>query len=380
MKRKIILFRLRSMEMGGVQKVLIDILKRLDKDKYDVHLLLNLFQGELLPEIPSEIKMHYLATGKEKLSGNKVIQFQQLLLRRIILSLYSLFPSLLKHKLHFTPDIEIAFMSANLPDLINSPFKKSKKINWFHSDIRFFPKKKAHQLIQLMKKSDTTVFVSKITQKNLEIFAGSPLPNAQYIYNLFDYKNILSMAEEPINNDLFKTEEKVFVSVGRLDYAKGYDVLLNAHTELLREGYQHRIIIIGDGYYYPLLRKKIARENMEKTFILAGQKENPYPYMAAADYYIQSSRYEAYPLAIGEALILNKPIISTDAGGIKEMITHEKTGYIVNFCKDELKQAITTFLSNPGLIENIKNNQRHIDVEKHNQRYYQKIEKLLSSL
>lgn len=377
MKRKIILFRLRSMEMGGVQKALINILKCLNKDKYDIHLLLNLYQGELLNNIPPEIKTHYLVKGKEGFSKNKIMKVCQLVLRRTILGFYYLFPSLMKYKLNIVPDVEIAFMSANLSELIGSPFKRSKKINWFHSDIRFFPKKAAQKAIRLMEECDVTVFVSHTTQKNVETYAGHPIPNGLCIYNLFDYQLIRSKAAEVINNETFKKEGKVFVSVGRMDYAKGYDLLLDAHIELIKEGVEHTIIIVGDGYGRRELKEKIISTKVEETFILAGQKENPYPYIKAADYYIQSSRYEAYPLAIGEATILGKPIISTDVGGVREMIAHKETGYIVNFSKDELKNAIKTFLSEPALIDQLGKNLFNMDFSLHNQNAYQKIENIL---
>lgn len=378
MERKIILFRLRSMEMGGVQKVLTEILKRLDKDKYDIHLLLNLLQGELLYEIPQEVKIHYLVKGKESFSKNKFMNFIQLIIRRLILLLYSNFPFLLKYKLGFIPDSEIAFMTSSLFELTNSPFKNSRKINWFHSDIRFFPKKMIGKIIKAMKKCDITIFVSKNTQKNLENYIGEPLSNGICIYNIFDQKLIKKKSEQEIHAGKFQTDKKTFISVGRLDYAKGYDILLDAHVELIKEGFKHTIIIVGGGFYFSMLKNKIAFENVAESFILVGQKENPYPYIRSADYYIQSSRYEAYPLAIGEALILNKPIISTDVGGIREMITHEETAYIIQPSKEELKEAIKIFLSDSSLIEKIKKNQKSIDFERQNRYSLQQLETLLN--
>lgn len=117
---------------------------------------------------------------------------------------------------------------------------------------------------------------------------------------------------------------------------------------------------------------------MEDTFILIGQKENPYPYIAAADYYIQPSRYEAYPLAIGEALALNKPIISTDVGGIREMLTHNATGLLVNFSKENLKEAMKSFIEQKDLVNYIKENQNNFDFDQHNRLIDEGIQKILS--
>ena len=71
-KKVKVLFRHRSMEMGGVEKVLLSMLQNLDKDKFEITLLLNLFQGELRGEIPSHIRLEYLTKGKEDFSKNTI--------------------------------------------------------------------------------------------------------------------------------------------------------------------------------------------------------------------------------------------------------------------------------------------------------------------
>lgn len=380
MNKKKILFRLRSMEMGGVQKVLLELLNRLDKDTFDISLLLNINQGDLKKEIPTHVNLYYITKGREEPSKFKVLLFFQLILRRFILELYNSFPILLKNKLNDIPDIEIAFMHSNLPGLVNSPFKSSKKINWFHSDIRFFrSKKQVENTIMHMKQCDISVFVSETTYQNVEMYSNNIISNGICIYNILDYKKIISKAAESVADyKMLESKKHIFISIGRLVFQKGYDVLLEAHIELIKEGIDHHIFIVGQGIDYQKLKEKISTEKVGSTFILLGNKENPYPYMAAADYYIQPSRYEAYPLAIGEALALNKPIISTDAGGIREMITNNETGLIVNFSKENLKEAMKSFIEQKGLVEYIKKNQAKFEFDVHNEQIYQKIQNILS--
>ena len=87
-----VLFRHRSMEMGGVEKVLLSMLNNLDREKFDISLCLNLFQGELRNQIPSFIPYKVLAKGKEDFCENKIVYFLQLVLRRIKLWIYKRFP------------------------------------------------------------------------------------------------------------------------------------------------------------------------------------------------------------------------------------------------------------------------------------------------
>jgi hypothetical protein len=95
-KRKIkVLFRLRSLEMGGVPRVILDLLRNLPKDKFDLTLMLNLYQGELIKEIPADIKLIVVEKGKEQMSSNLFFQKLQLLWRRLKLEVYDKFPSVL---------------------------------------------------------------------------------------------------------------------------------------------------------------------------------------------------------------------------------------------------------------------------------------------
>ena len=148
-----VLFRLRSLEMGGVPRVVLDFLRNLPKDKFDFTLMLNLYQGELVTEIPKDIKLIVVEKGREQMSKNPFIQKIQLGLRRLKLEIYDKFPSVLyalKVKEDF--DIEVSPGYAEFEMVLNSPNKKSKKIGWFHTDVSFDPdQKRVMKRISLMK-------------------------------------------------------------------------------------------------------------------------------------------------------------------------------------------------------------------------------------
>ena len=62
-----VLFRLSSLEMGGVPRVVLDLLRNLHKDKFDFNLILNLYKGELVKEIQKEIKLIVVEKGSEQM-------------------------------------------------------------------------------------------------------------------------------------------------------------------------------------------------------------------------------------------------------------------------------------------------------------------------
>lgn len=378
------MFRIRSMQMGGVPKVLIDVLKNLDRERFEPSVLLQINQGELLDDIPDDVKVTALAKGRHEMSFIKPILFIQLVMRNVKIQMYKIFPSLIKKKLFETPDIEIAITHSSLPDLLRSPFKNSKKVNWFHTDISWHHTKEyGEKIARMMKKCDLTIFGSLHTRLTFEKFLNVKIYNGIHIHNTFDEKNVLekSLLEIPdLKYRFVDKRRKIFVSVGRLEYQKGYDFLIEVHKELLDEGFDHIIAVIGDGSENINLKNKIKFFSIEESFLLLGNQNNPYPYIKNADYYIQSSRYESYPIVLGETLILNKPIISTNVGGIGELLSHGKTAYLVNFDKDELKSAMKKFMQNPKLVEEIKNEQKKININNYNVNIYSKINRVLSEL
>ena len=112
-------------------------------------------------------------------------------------------------------------MHSSLQDLVKSPFKHSKKINWFYSDIRFFKSKKLVNKTHNQRKAcDITIFVSKTTIQITEIYSKMIIDNAICICNMFDYPSIGLKAHEPIFNvDSLQCKKNIFVSAGRLFFS-----------------------------------------------------------------------------------------------------------------------------------------------------------------
>lgn len=371
--RKIkVLFRLRSLEMGGVQRVVLDLLRNLPKEKFDITLALNLYQGELRTEIPKDIKLITLAKGKEDLSKNPILLKIQLLFRLLKLRFYEKFPEILyKRKIDKLYDLEVAPGYIEFESVLNSPNKKSRKIGWFHTDVGY-DKDQARVLkrIELMKKFDWMIFGSSQTRQVIEDLYGVNYPKSSVIYN------VINMEEAREKSKLFKIDydtKPVFSSVGRLHSRKGYDVLMKVHQRLIQEGFQHSVAVVGGGNEMENLRNQAKALNVENTFLLHDTQQNPYAYIESADYFILPSRSESYPLIIGEAMGLGKPIISTNVGGIPEMIAHEKDGLLVNFDEEEIYQAMKRFLTDIELVQNLKSGAAKASEKFDYQRIYDQI-------
>jgi glycosyltransferase involved in cell wall biosynthesis len=348
-----ILFRIRSMETGGVQKVLLNILNNLDKNKFDITLLLNLYQGELLKDIPKSITVKYIGKGKELMNKNSLLKKIQLIIRAGTLKFYNKFPQLLYKKLKlYDQQVEIGFFHYNYDDVLNSPNRKSKKIGWMHGDIKNITiNGNKKNFVAKFLKFNTMVYVSQQTMESAKSFNENIVKNAKIIYNPIDVDDITAKSEQKINIKISSSKNdsiKSFISIGRIKPGKGYQFLIEAHKKLINDGIYHKIYIIGNGEYKDELVKKVVEYNIEESFIFLGEYNNPYPLIKEADYFILPSLSEAYPLVIAESLILEKPIITTDVGGIREMMVDQENGiFIPSKNEQALYEAMKTMISDP---------------------------------
>ena len=352
-----VLFRLRSLEMGGVPRVVLDLLRNLPKDKFDFTLMLNLYQGELINEIPEDIKLIVVEKGREQMSSNPIFKKIELAFRRFKLELYDRFPKFLYAlKVREEFDIEIASGYAEFDMVLNSPNKKSRKIAWFHTDVTYDSNQnRAIERIEKMKRFDHVVFCAGHIRNVIEENYNVSYESSSIVYNAIHTSEVNEKALA-FDIDYDDLQKPIFCSVGRLHSRKGYHTLIDVHRRLLDEGFIHSIVVLGDGDEKNSLVEQINENKVEKSFKLLGTKSNPFPYIKQADYFVLPTKSEAYPLVINEALALGKVIISTNVGGIPEMINNGFDGILVNYDEDELYEAMKLSLTDSELIGQIQLN------------------------
>ena len=375
-----ILFRHRSMEMGGVEKVMLSVLNNLDQDKFEMTVLLNLNQGELKDEFPPHVRKVYLTDGKEDFSKNILLQKLQLFQRKNKLEKLRKNPHIVdKEYLKEQYDIEIAMTYNDFESVLNSTNKNSKKIGWFHSEINL-PKLRplVPAILDHFPQFDYMIYCSEKIQNLMhEVYPNLQYPKESVIINAIPIEEIKKKAEEKITDF---PKSPVFVSVGRLHTRKGYHKLMEAHAQLLKEGFDHSIVIIGDGEELPNLLGQQKKLGVEKTYLLMGNKMNPYPYIKNADFFMMPSESEAWPLVIAEALILQKPIIATKVGDVEMMIKNRKTGYLIDYKTEDIYNAMKEFLTNTSLISDLQENLKDIEKEFDNQNIFKEIEEIILNL
>ena len=376
-----ILFRHRSMEMGGVEKVMLSLMNNLDREKFEMTVCLNLNQGELRDEFPSHVRKVYLTDGKEDFSKNKIIQKIQLFQRRQKLEKLRKNPEIVDREyLKENYDIEIGMTYNDFEPVLNSSNKNSKKVGWFHSEIQV-PKLQplVPKILEHFPQFHYMIYCSeKIKNLMHEHYPNLNYPKESVIINAIPIEEIKQKA----NADFLlpNAESNIFVSVGRLHTRKGYHKLMDAHKKLLNEGFQHTVIIIGDGEELPNLLEQQKNLGVQKSFVFAGNQMNPYPFIKNADFFIMPSESEAWPLVIAEALILQKPIIATKVGDVESMIEDRKTGYLIDYDTNEIYVAMKEFLTNEKLVSDLRENLTAIEKQFDNKKIFDEVEEIFVNL
>ena len=205
------------------------------------------------------------------------------------------------------------------------------------------------------RRADRIIAVSKKVKESLYSHYGINPNKIEVIYNPIDIDRIQHLASEDITYPWFNDEEPVLITVGRLHKQKDHKTLISAFSKVLKMTHNVRLVIIGEGSERARLEKIIQELNLNDRIVLLGYQENPYKFMAKADIFILSSRYEGFPNVILEAMACGLPVISTDCpSGPGEIITHGVNGLLVPVGDaDKLAEAMLKLLDDKELRERL---------------------------
>ncbi|WP_421793333.1 glycosyltransferase [Hydrocarboniphaga effusa] len=151
------------------------------------------------------------------------------------------------------------------------------------------------------------------------------------IANPVDTARIDRLALEEVNHPWFssKVSAPVIVAMGRLSIQKGFDNLINAFT-ILRKERNLRLLILGEGSERSHLEALVRKLNVTADVDLHGFSTNPYAYVARANCFVLSSRWEGWPNALVEALACGTSSVATDwESGPSEILSHGTYGSLV---------------------------------------------------
>lgn len=362
-KKKKILFYNGSLRMGGIERVLIEVIQNLDSNKYEIDLIiedgirsLNVFEKD----IPGYIKLFYL---KPENIMQKTIFFREKrksnLVYRVIYQLMMEYEKYLKKQnlskivksKKYDTIIDFDMGLSKYIDLVNG----NKKIVWIHSNIESWYKKRLRikRLGERLKKYDVVVTICDAMKKNTEELYPFLKNKLIRVYNPFNFQKIRKLAEETDKNNEELLKENYFVSIMRLTIAqKDFETLIRGFSLAKNRGLKEKLYILGDGPDREKISEMIVKEKMEEEIFLLGNIKNPYPWIKNSKGLVHSSKYEGLPTVLIEALILGKTVISSDCPtGPSEILEEGRLGKLYSIGDhDKLSKLLLESLENEKII------------------------------
>lgn len=341
MKKKII-FHNGSLRMGGIERVLVEVLQNIDLKKFEIELLIedefkeeNIFEKD----IPKEIKIIYLRP-EWLLQKTKWLRERK---KNIFYKMfYNLFIELERqvrnnnlNKFLKTTQAEVLVdFDMGLNKVAHKI--KMRKVAWIHASINkwYEEKNKIERLGKRLKNYNEIITIcDEMKKETIELYPFLK-EKISRIYNPFNFDRINRLANEieEIKSKQKKLyEDDYFISVMRLTTKqKDFSTLLKAYKKLVESGRKEKLLIFGDGPDKNQIEKIIKELNLEEKAILMGSVKNPYPWIKNAKLFVHSSKYEGLPTVLIEAMILGKVIVSSDCPtGPKEILDSGKCGVLV---------------------------------------------------
>lgn len=339
MKKIKILFFIETLEGGGAEKVLRNLVNNMNQSKFDI----------TVQTVEPCDYQNYLVKGVRYKSIKRCSSG----VRNCLMNYWYRFCTEFKltYPLYIRDayDIEVAYLECGATKVMAaSTNRRAKKIAWVHCDA----KKKGLTVKKTGKyylKYDQIVCVSNASQKSFEdVFSG--YAKATVLYNVIDEVEIHhKLQEKHVEN--WDTDTFHILTVGRLCFEKGCDRLLKVCELLQDDGYTYKMHFLGDGPDKEQLMEQTRMLGLSDYIEFEGFSSNPYPYMERANLIVIPSRTEALSTVAIESLILGKVVITTPCSGMQELFGESEYGIITEDSVISLYLNIKRMMNSPDLLK-----------------------------
>lgn len=369
---KKILFAIYNLSAGGGQKSLISLLNTIPKDKYSIDLLLMEKKGLFLSQVPEFVN---IIEGEKKFKAIHHPISDLKFFTPLNRLWWKILHSRLKAKIFYKHlhreqaqwktwnshiktlekeyDCAISYLEGVMNYFVIDKVKAKRKILWIHNvytSLHYNPSFDFNYFSQ----ADYVATMSESGVQSLQENFPSIKSKFIVLENISNGNLIKKLAQEPIQEKEFKDFNGLkLLSVGRLMDQKNYPLAIATAAELRKRNIKFLWYVIGEGFDRPILEALVQKESLENCFKMIGLRSNPYQYMQIADMIVMTSKFEGRSIALDEAKILNKLIVTTNYTSATDVVTNGKTGLICKMTPQAVADAICELNSNKSLATHI---------------------------
>lgn len=324
-----------SLAMGGLQQVLLNLCRHIDRSMFDISVVclkeLGVF-AKKLHELDIEV---ILIPHTKRTDYFTFVKLAHILREKKIDIIHT-------HNTQPFIDGTLAALLAGVKTVVHTD----------HS--RVFPDKPRYMVAErvLSNFAYKIIGVSDTVVNNLMHYEKIPKGRMLTIHNGInaeDYELSVNIKNTRRELGLYDSSPVLGIS-SRLSHLKGISYLLKSMCDIRRVHKNVMLLIIGDGPERKQLEQETIALGLQKQVLFLGERENIQPFFKIFDIFVLPSLSEGMPICLLEAMASGCPIVTTKVGGVPEMIENGKNGLLVNPANSEdLSKAILSLLENESL-------------------------------
>lgn len=358
--KKRVLFLIDSLTCGGAEKSLISLLPLLDYSQVDVDLLMFKRGGVFEKYVPQQVRVI-----SHRLYGSGFVDQLSQRLHQMCFS-WNLRFGKKRHgaETHWRAmhqavmplerqyDVAIAYQQGMPTFFLATKVNAAKKVAWINADV-LAAGYDMDYCKQFYDKMDAVVAVSQKLFDLLSVRASWMQDKLHCVYDIINPEVVRTLAQEQVTDMNPVGDALSIVTVGRLTKPKNHLLALDAAHILKDNGLDFKWYFVGEGEMRTAIEQRIADLGLADNVILLGLKENPYPYMAKADVYVQTSAFEGFGMTIAEAKMLQRPVVSTNFDVIHDQIVDHQNGLIADMTPQSVAEKILELMADEELRSSI---------------------------
>ncbi len=335
-----------DLAIGGLQQVVVNICRTINRDNFDVSVLCLRALGEFVPEVEKlGIKVFFLPQKK----GTDYFSFLQVakILRREKIDVI--------HTHNTQPFIDgtIGALLSGVKTIIHTDHARS------------FPDKRRYMFAEWLMShfAYKVVGVSEHTSQNLIKYENISKRKIVTIPNGIDSEKFnINIDKKKKRKEIGIKENGPVIGIGvRLTEQKGITYLLQAMPEITKRFPDISLVIAGEGQLESDLRIEATELGIDKNILFAGPRLDMPELLQLFDLYILPSLWEGLPMVLLEAMAAGCSVVATNVGGIPKVIKHGKNGVLIHPQEPKLMASeIINLLSDKKLRDKYSQNSKKL--------------------
>ncbi len=311
---------------AGAQKLVADILSRIDKTRFRLTLI-SLF------EVKGGATMYHLLPADIEIVRMNFRGFFDLG------SLMQLCRALIRLRI----DVVISHLFfSNTVARVLKPFVGYQVITTEHNT--YINKKRLHQIIDRILAMWTYAIIAVSTTVKTFTAAQEKIPLSKFkvIHNGIDVAGITAAVQKAdvhaVKKELGLENARIMINAARLTEQKDHSLLLKGFAPVAERYPDLHLVVLGEGEKREQLEREARALGIQGQVHFLGYCDDVYRYYAASDFFVSTSQIEGFGLAHAEALVAGLPLLSTKTAGPDEMIREGLNGFFIN---EHTPQAVT---------------------------------------